>query len=97
MLAKIWETGDKPAGDQIRTDILPEFRCKMLKVDLTWYEFLFGAAIDFYLDKNLRAFEAYQCVWPTILNVLPWEKGAPGDFATAQPLVNSKMLQDPKS
>jgi hypothetical protein len=97
MLAKIWETEDKPIDGQIRTDILPEFRCKMLRVDFTWYEFLFGAAIDFYMDRNLHAFEAQQCVWPTTSDVLPWEKNAPDGFGAAQPLVNSKTLQEPGS
>lgn len=97
MLATIWDSGEKPTDGQIRTDILPEFRCSMLQVDLSWYEFLFGAAIDFYMDRNLRAFEAYQCVWPTTSDVLPWEKDAPDDFAIAQPLVDSKMLQAPGS
>ncbi len=97
MLAKIWETKDKPENDHLRTDILPEFRCKMFKVDFTWYEFLFGAALDFYSDRNLRAFEAYQCVWPTTSDVLPWEKDAPDGFSNVQPLVNSKMLKEPGS
>lgn len=97
MLARIWETGEKPADDQILTSVLPKFRCKMLKVDVTWYEFLFGAAIDFYMERNLQAFEAYQCVWPTTSDVFPWETNAPKGFATAQPLVNTKMLQEPGS
>ncbi|MEP3638046.1 MAG: DUF4262 domain-containing protein, partial [Paracoccaceae bacterium] len=95
MLANIWETKDKPTNDQMRTDVLPEFRCQMFKVDFSWYEFLFGAAIDYYMDRNLRAFEAYQCVWPTTSDVLPWEKNAPDGFLSAQPLVNSNMLKEP--
>jgi len=97
MLAKMWEIKNKPQNEQVRTDILPDFRCKMLRVDFSWYEFLFGAAIDFYMDRNLKAFEAYQCVWPTTSDVLPWEKNAPDAFAMAQPLVNSKMLKEPGS
>ena len=95
MLAQIWESGNKPKSEQMRNDVLPDFRCKMLKVDLTWYEFLFGAAIDFYMDRDLAVFEAYQCTWPTTSDILPWEKDAPDGFARAQPLVNSKMAQEP--
>ena len=97
MLAKIWATNEKPTNNQMRTDVLPGFRCKMLTVDFTWYEFLFGAAIDYYMDRNLPPFEAYQLVWPTTSDVLPWEENAPDGFSNAQPLVNSKMLQEPGS
>ncbi|WP_299751409.1 DUF4262 domain-containing protein [uncultured Tateyamaria sp.] len=97
ILRKIWESDEKPMNDQLRTDILPDFRCKMLKVDHSWYEFLFGAAIDFYANRDLRSFEALQCVWPTTSDVLPWENNAPDGFEAAQPLVRSKMLVEPGS
>ena len=97
MLSQIWENNDKPTAGQVCTNILPDFRCQLMEVDTSWYEFLFGAAIDFYMERDLPAFEALQFVWPTTSDVLPWERGAPDGFEEAQPLLNSKMLKEPGS
>ncbi len=95
ILTNLWESNKAPEENQVRQDLLPNFDCKMKHVDLSWYQFLFGAAIDFYMDNDLPPFNALQCVWPTTSGVFPWDDNAPEDFDRAQPLVNAKMVQEP--
>lgn len=95
MLERVWDSADLPMADAPRIDILDGFTCHLKQVDLSWYEFLFGAAIDHYMDRNLPAFRAMQCVWPTTRGVLPWDSEAPDGFDRAQPLVFKKMEREP--
>lgn len=95
MLQMVWESGQRPVADAARTDVLPEFTCCLKPVHLTWYPFLFGRAIDAYMKRNLPAFPALQCIWPTTSGILPWDANAPAGFDQAQPLLNEAMEREP--
>ena len=97
MLSELWESNITPTADVLRQDILPGYGCQMRTVDLSWYDFLFGAGIDFYTEASHPPFKALQCVWPTTSGVLPWDQNAPEGFDKAQPLVYKEMLKEPGS
>jgi len=97
MLRRIRDADKRPDHDQTRTDILDGFACKFMRADVSWYPFLFGAAIDYYMDRSLPPFRAMQCVWPTTSGIFPWDQNAPQGFDQAQSLVNTNMKSEPSS
>ena len=97
MLRRFWDAREIPVPDAERTDILDGFSCRLMEVDLSWYGFLFGAAIDYYMNNNLPPFRVLQCVWPTTGGAMPWDADAPEGFDIAQPLTNVIMDSEPGS
>lgn len=91
MLNRFWGSDQTPAANTDRSDILDGFTCRLIEVDVSWYPFLFGAALDYYIDNNLRPFRALQCVWPTTTGIMPWDSDAPQGFDCDQPLTHLNM------
>ncbi|MEM6971624.1 MAG: DUF4262 domain-containing protein [Pseudomonadota bacterium] len=95
MIWRVWESGRRPCPGEVRDDILDGYDCPMRAVDLSWFPFLFGRAIDAYMTRGLKPFEAVQCIWPTTAHVLPWEPEASEQFVKRQPILDRPMQREP--
>lgn len=70
--------------DQFYTDILDNYKCRMLKVDSSNYDAYVGQAQNYYNGP----FPLLQCIYPTINGIFPWDEEWPSNLRSVQPLLS---------
>jgi len=71
------------------SDILDDFECYIVKVDLSKYDEYVGQAQRYYGDDD---FPLIQCIYPTVKGVFPWEKEWPENIKDLQPILGEIKL-----
>lgn len=66
------------------SDILDNYKCRMLQVSQDNYDEYFGYAKWYYKNKD---FPVLQCIYPTVKGIYPWETDWPEDIKDLQPVL----------
>jgi hypothetical protein len=69
---------------KLEDNILDDYKCMIVEVDKENYEEFLGIAMDYY---NSMDFPVMQIIWPTQAGVFPYDKEAPADFKSWQPIL----------
>lgn len=67
-------------------DILDNFECLMIEVDKEHYQEYAGYGLWYYQGDN---FPLFQCVYPTVKGIYPWQKDWPENLKELQPILGS--------
>lgn len=78
------KTGKKFESGKLYDDILDNFQCAMVDVSTKHYNEYVGQAQNFYKGDG---FPLFQCIYPTIKGIYPWEKNWPKDLQNIQPIL----------
>lgn len=73
-------------NDKFYTDILDNYKCRMLKVDEYYYNKYVGRGLAYYN----ASFPLFQCIYPTVNGIYPWEKELPEEIRLTQPILRLK-------
>ena len=65
-------------------DILDDFECYFINVDLLNYDSYVGQAQKFYKGDD---FSLLQCIYPTVKGIYPWQKEWPENIKDLQPIL----------
>lgn len=84
-IAGIIKDGESIESGKVYTEIFKDSRAIFLKVDKRNIEDYFGAAINYYDDKE---FDALQLVWTDRKDRFPWEENFEIEFLHKQPLLD---------
>jgi hypothetical protein len=96
-IAQLVKKGNTLEVGKVYTEIFNESRATFLKVDKGNVEDYFGAALNFYGDKN---FDALQLIWTDRNDRFPWEEHFEEAFLFKQPLLDRNMdfkFNEPKN